>query len=129
MYVVPKSVHGLNKKYKNPDLSFARKSLPFGFLSSHFEKGGLLAIHHTLGLRDGHTDQVPKTTRPSKKQTFPCSVHNINIQYESVADVIPFVVCCLPPSILTGVDGFQSGDLSLVPIGAGCPFGCYTLIC
>ena len=77
---------------------------------------------------------------------FPRSINNIDMQYESVAYVIPFVVCCCPSSIFTGVggqssapnfslpyipvrDGCQAISLKLVPIGAGRPFGGSILIC
>ena len=146
MFVVNKIEQGLNLICKPPNLSFARKALPSGCLVAHFEKGSLIALQHNLRRGYGHTDQVPNPTHPQKKLPFSCSLHNIDMKYESVADVLHFVICCCPSSILTGVgvqygapdfylpsipigDGYQYVALELVPIGAGCPFGCSTLIC
>ena len=92
MFVVPKSLQGLNIIYNPPELYFSRKALPLGCLASHFKNGSLLALHHILGCGDGQTDQVPNPTCLKNKLTFTQYVHNIDMQYEFTEYCFPIQV-------------------------------------
>ena len=62
-----KSAQGLNLIRKNPELSFARKSLPSVCLAAHFAKGILLAPHHNFGAQGWPHGPGSQSYTPHKK--------------------------------------------------------------